>query len=240
MAVPDSAANFITFFDGSDNPIGRIEGDGAGGIVFASGGADFAEWLPKRNPDETIEPGDVVGWHADGISLDTRGAIRVMAVSTRPIIAGNAPAEDDQDHWARVGFIGQVPVRVRGPVGAGDWVVASSLNDGTAIARSPDTLDSEQFRRVVGQALESNASNGAHKINVAIGLGNQEAYGEALARLQARNERLRDRFDEAEAHFETRLDGVEQQQQRELTALRQELALLRELVAPRVAQEVDR
>ena len=240
MAVPDSAANFITFFDGSDNPIGRIEGDGAGGIVFASGGADFAEWLPKRDPDETIEPGDVVGWHADGISRDTRGALRVMVVSTQPIVAGNAPPEDQLDQWTRVGFIGQVPVRVRGPVEAGNWVVASGERDGTGIARSPEGLSPDQLRRVIGQALESNARKGEHRINVAIGLGAHEPYSEALVRLHARNTKLQKRLVDAEDRFETRLEVVERQQRHELTALRQELALLRELVAPRVAQKVNR
>jgi len=237
---PSSTSNFITFFDGNDDPVGRIDGDGSGGVVLQSGGADVAEWLPKRDPEEDIEPGDVVGWHADGISRDTRGALRVMVVSTQPIVAGNAPPEDQLDQWTRVGFIGQVPVRVRGPVEAGNWVVASGERDGTGIARSPEGLSPDQLRRVIGQALESNARKGEHRINVAIGLGAHEPYSEALVRLHARNTKLQKRLVDAEDRFETRLEVVERQQRHELTALRQELALLRELVAPRVAQKVNR
>ena len=239
MIDPDTAANLITFFDGNDDAIGRIEGDGAGGIVFASGGADFAEWLPKRDPDARIEAGDVVGWHIDGISHETEGALRVMAVSTQPIVAGNAPPEDELDHWARVGFIGQVPVRVRGPVNAGDWIVASGQEDGTGTARSPESLRPEQLGLVIGQALESNDSESEQRINVAVGLGAHEPFGQALARLQARNTQLQERLAAAEEGFETRLAAVEDRQAQELTALRQELALLRELVAPGLAQEVN-
>ena len=162
-----------------------------------------------------------------------------MAVSTQPIVAGNAPPEDELDQWARIGFIGQVPVRVRGPVNAGDWIVASGQQDGTGTARSPESLRPEQLGRVIGQALESNDSEGEQRINVAVGLGAHEPFGQALARLQARNTQLQQRLAEAEEGFETRLAAVEDRQAQELTALRHELALLRELVAPRVAQEVN-
>jgi len=57
--------------------------------------------------------------------------------------------------------------------------------------------------------------------------------------LRAENKALRAQIAEAEEGFETRLAAVEDRQAQELTALRHELALLRELVAPRVAQEVN-
>jgi len=224
MAVPDSAANFITFFDGSDDPIGRIEGNGAGGIVFASGGADFAEWLPKRDPEESIEPGDVVGWHADGISLDTRGAIRVMAVSTRPIIAGNAPPEDDQDQWARVGFIGQVPVRVRGSVEAGDWIVASGAGDGAGIAVPPSSIEPDHVRRIIGQALETAIADQEHRIDVAVGLGDGLATSRGLVHLSDQNRALRSEV----FRLRARLAELESRQAGDLLALQEQLAALHE------------
>ena len=57
--------------------------------------------------------------------------------------------------------------------------------------------------------------------------------------LRTENETLRARLAEAEEGFETRLGALEYQQQQELAALQQELALLRELVAPGLAQEVN-
>lgn len=232
MVDPDLSANLITFFDGNDDAIGRIEGDALGGITFNSGGADFAEWLPKRNRNDELEPGDVVGWHADGISHDTEGALRLMVVSTQPIVAGNAPDEADLDAWARVGFIGQVPVRVIGPVEAGDWIVASGRGDGTARAFDSETAAPKQFAHMIGQALESNDLDGEHRVNVAIGLDAHQVFGQTMARMQARNTRLQARLDVVEARHEARLDALHRQQEQELTAMRQELALLRQLVAP--------
>ena len=66
-----------------------------------------------------------------------------------------------------------------------------------------------------------------------------DAQGVALAAIQAlaeRNAELESRNEE----LKERLDAVEQRQQQELTDLRAELAMLRELVAPRLAQTADR
>ena len=250
MVLPNASANFITFFDGDDTPLGRIDGDGAGGIVLGSGSGDFAEWLPKRDRDETIQPGDVVGWHADGISHTTQGALRVMVVSTRPIVAGNQPAEHEQAHWARVGFIGQVPVRVLGPVQAGDWIVASGRQDGTARAVTSAAIQADALERVIGQALDSSSETGEQAINVAIGLGLQTALSGSLQSLQSENARLQSQLAELQADnglMQARLARVEQQQAstlvrqaNELSAMRQELAMLRELVTPRMAQRAPR
>jgi hypothetical protein len=66
-----------------------------------------------------------------------------------------------------------------------------------------------------------------------------DAQGVALAAIQAlaeRNAELESRNEE----LTERLDAVEQRQQQELTDLRAELAMLRELVAPRLAEAADR
>jgi len=236
--TPTSTSNFITFFDGSDTPMGRIDGTG-GGVVLTSGGADFAEWLPKRDASETIEPGDIVGWHADGISLQTGGALRVMAVSNQPIVAGNAPDEKDMDAWTQVGFIGQVPVRVRGQVSAGDWIVASGLDDGTGVAVRAESLLPTQLGRVVGQALESSVHEGEHRINVAIGLGHERALGDSIARLQTQNADLRAQLADVEARYGDELAELRLRQSREMDSLRRDLALLRELVAPQIARRTE-
>ena len=53
---------------------------------------------------------------------------------------------------------------------AGDFIVASGLNDGTGIAVSPDCITSEQFEQVVGQAWESSADLGVKSVRTAVGL----------------------------------------------------------------------
>ena len=244
---PTATSNLITFFDGNDTAIGSIQGDGSGGIVFNSGGADFAEWLPKRSPDASIQPGDVVGWHADGVSHETRGALRVMAVSTRPIVAGNAPPDADAGNWARIGFVGQVPVRVRGPVAAGDWILPSGHEDGTGVAASPLSLKPGDLQRVIGRALASADQAGIHSVNVVVGLGNPDAVGGTLARMKTDNGTLRSRIDALEATnvkmvaansaLKQQLAEVQEAQRSELALMRNELDRLHNMLAPRLAAQ---
>jgi hypothetical protein len=89
---------------------------------------------------------------------------------------------------ARVAMIGQVPVRVRGPVTAGDLIVPSGAGDGTAIAITPAQAASHGITMVVGTAWETSHQEEIKPVNTAIGLPS------ALLRLQqAELELLRSR-----------------------------------------------
>ena len=109
----NSAANFITWTAATTQRPQR--GHGAR-IVFASGGG-LRRMAAPRDPAEAIQPGDIVGWHADGffyidvIRHDERAAGHggQHAVHRRR----QRTARNELDQWARVGFIGQVPVRVQ-------------------------------------------------------------------------------------------------------------------------------
>jgi hypothetical protein len=176
--------NFVTFFHGA-NASGRIEGDGSGGVTYATSGADFAECLPKLDAHEFIEPGDVVGIVAGRITRSTGRAQHVSAITAKPAVLGNAPAPEDQACFGRVAMLGQVRVKVRGPVSAGDVIVASGLNDGTARALSEeDAVRSDAA--VVGMAWESSSQQDVKLINTSIG------HASNLFRLQQREiQRLR-------------------------------------------------
>ena len=52
------------------------------------------------------------------------------------------------------------------------------------------------------------------------------------------NQTLRMQLADVERRHREQLDALEHQQHQELASMRQELAMLRELIAPRVAQEV--
>jgi hypothetical protein len=190
---PGASANFITFFDAS-GAIAGIEGNGSGGVAYNTSGADFAEYLPL-SPAVTGElpPGTVLGLTGDTLRFDTAAAQRVMVVSSAPGFVGNADEAEGNAEMALVAFMGQVPVQVRGPVQAGDLLVASGLNDGTAVAVSPANLSSALANQIVGQALESNASHGISLVNALVG-GPSDAFWAArlssteteLAELEAR------------------------------------------------------
>ncbi len=146
------------------------------GIQLVSNAADFAEFLPRANPDEKLEPGDIVGVTQGRVSRDLTGAHHVQVVSTAPVVAGNMPQRDDEHLYEQVAFIGQAPVKVKGSVKAGDYIVASGKNDGLGIAVSPDNMTPEDFKMAVGQAWESSDEQGVKLINTAVGLAADDAY----------------------------------------------------------------
>ncbi|MDQ7029822.1 MAG: hypothetical protein Q9O62_08615 [Ardenticatenia bacterium] len=219
---PTGANNFITFFkgDGPDadtNPdsVGAIEGNGSGGVVLAGPGSDYAEWLPKANPAEALEPGDIVGLFPNGVSRRTDGALRVMVVSGEAIVAGNAPMDEKvRENYALVAFVGQVWVRVRGPVRVGDYILPSGKEDGTGIAVAPQELRPELLAQVVGRVWElgEEQGDGVRRVRVAVGL--PDAGGMA-ALLLAQEQRIQDlegqvaELRAANAALEARLAALE-------------------------------
>ena len=180
---PGSNNNFVTFFNSSNDGLGAIEGDNAGGVIYKSGAADFAEFLPRLRPEEPIEAGDVVGVFGGKIAKSTIGADWVMVVSTAPITLGNMQKTEELDAMhEKVAFLGQVPVKVRGPVAVGDYVVASGLEDGTAVGVPFHRIDAEAGHLIVGRAWEASEEQGVKLIKTAVGLPESASTTAALAR----------------------------------------------------------
>jgi len=179
LADPGDNTNFITFFKGGpdntiDNALGAIEGNGSGGITFKTSGADFAESLSQINQDEVIRSGDVVGVYKGKISLKTKGADQVMVITDRPAIIGNHGPEKEALITSNVSFIGQVPVRVQGPVKSGDWLVQSGLENGIAKATTINQL--QPGDHIIGQAWEDINESRIEKVNVLTGIGHQQFF----------------------------------------------------------------
>ncbi len=184
---PGPGNNFISFYNGSANSVGRIEGNGSGGILFGTSGGDFAECLPRLDPLDVFQPGDVVGVLDGRISHSTVTANQLMVITDRPAVLGNQPENDE--NYEKVSFIGQVPVRVRGEVQAGDWIVASGLEDGTGIAVPPsqNTLD----HQIVGRAWESSEEPDIKRVNMVVGLDQSVAKDVIIRNIQAEVFRLK-------------------------------------------------
>ena len=192
---PTDASNFISFFKGDDVGIGRIEGNGSGGIVYGTTGGDYAEALPRLKPDEPIEKGDIVGIFAGKVTKRTTGAQHVMVVSSRPAVLGNQPPEGEEAGYENVAFLGQAEVKVRGPVRAGDFILASGQNDGTGVAVAPEALQVRDLSRLVGRAWQSSDDPGVKRVNVLVGLTTRDVV---IAQQQARIEQLERRLLELE------------------------------------------
>jgi len=182
----ESDNNYITFHDGNGGSQGAIQGNGAGSVQYAGAGNDYAEYLPRIDTEEQIEPGDVVGVFGGRVSKITNGADLVLAASTGPIVVGNDPGEDTRDDYTSVAFLGQVNLRVRGPVQASDFILPSGLNDGTAIAVSPEAIELDQLGLIIGQAWESNLSPELKQVRTLVGLVQPVAFSIALEGVEAR------------------------------------------------------
>jgi hypothetical protein len=146
------------------------------GVAYESGGADFAEWMPRQKGLDPFPPGSIVGWHEDGLSNNTVDAVQSFAISTLPIVLGNAPKDSKKADYEKVALMGQTPIYVAGFVETGDFIVPAGDNKGYGIAKGADEITRLDFKEIVGVAWESKSNSGISKINCAVGLNNNELH----------------------------------------------------------------
>ncbi|MFT5764598.1 MAG: hypothetical protein ACI8X3_002029, partial [Saprospiraceae bacterium] len=178
-----------------------------GGVIYGSGGADYAEWLEKADPNEKFTIGQIVGVRGGKISKKTEGAEQIMCISTAPIVLGNMPAEKEKENFEMVGFMGQVPVLVKGKAAVGDFIIASGNNDGWGVAIKPTDLKLEQMHLIIGKAWTASTNDRINMINVAIGL-NRNDIANVMLTQQKEIEALKASLSKLE-HFESRLEKLE-------------------------------
>ncbi len=141
------------------------------GVAYESGGADYAEWLPKSDKEEVMGFGDVVGVKAGVISRTFADADKFMVVSRNPGVIGGLPGEGEELVYEKIAFMGQVPVKVIGEVHKEDYILPSGNGDGMAIAVSPDSMKTRDFKRIIGIAWsESDPDKEFNYINTAVGI----------------------------------------------------------------------
>lgn len=199
------------------------------GVTYGSKSADYAEYLPKLNPADRFQLGQIVGVHAGKVSLKTDGAEQVMAVSRAPVVVGNVPPAEDKDKFVTVGFMGQLPVVVRGKVRAGDYIVPSGKEDGTAIAVAPRDIQIKHLGQTLGRAWSESDNDIYSLINVVIGLPGAE--------VKTILERQEDRHSELalkNAELTQQLDSLASQM-REMTAV---MNRLQDQIAGRECAEI--
>lgn len=142
------------------------------GVVYSSGHGDYAEWLERVDANEFISGGDIVGVTGGKITKDLAHAEQIMAVSTQPIVLGNAPAEGSEHLGNKIAFMGQIPVKIMGPVTTGDYILGNASTPGYGIARHPQDMRPEDAPLVVGRAWETIDRDGPKKVNTVIGVDN--------------------------------------------------------------------
>ncbi len=154
--------NFMTFLDGNGDIIGKVQGNGSGGVSYATTGVDFAEYFRKENPLEEMGKGTVVclGPTGGATKCQTgKGILGVVSGKAGFIGGGN---HDQDPNYVAVGLVGQLPVNVSsesGKINPGDNL---TINDNGVVV----TATSEG--QIFGQALEGYSGNGDSQINVRI------------------------------------------------------------------------
>jgi len=148
------------------------------GVAFESGGADYAEWLMKNNPEEAFTFGDVVGVNGGVISKEFKTAEKYMVISKDPTVIGAMPEENNTHKYERIAFMGQVPVKVIGVVKKGDYILPSGNNDGMAIAVTPGRMAALDYARIIGTAWgESDGKKLFEYVNTAVGINANDMAG---------------------------------------------------------------
>ncbi|MSR88200.1 MAG: hypothetical protein EXS67_00915 [Candidatus Margulisbacteria bacterium] len=213
-----TTSNFITFMD-KTNILGEIEGSDGNGVRFKTAGADYAEYLPKIDPAEKINKGDIVGVFNGKISKNTDGATQIMVHSTAAGVAGNWPGKKNIGNYELIAFFGQVKVNVTGPAHKGDFILPSNKNDGTGIAVPEQNIHSEQISQILGRVWEDKPGNETATVLTAVGFNfsipSLRSESAAISTLKTELENLQNQQQELSNQFEQKLEA----QNKEIDAL---------------------
>jgi hypothetical protein len=152
------------------------------GVSYSSGAGDYAEWMERAPGVRNLLPGEVVGVTGGKVALSTAKADHYMVVSTFPAVLGNLPKAGDLPKYEKIAFMGQVPVRVLGPVRVGDYLIPSGNHDGFAIAVHPDAMKIGDYTRIIGVAWDSGkADMPFNMIKTAVGINANDLSREVVA-----------------------------------------------------------
>lgn len=177
------------------------------GVQYSSGNGDYAEWLERDNVKEIITAGDIVAVKGGKITKDLTNAEQVMAVSHRPIVLGNIPKAGKNHLGNNVAFMGQIPVKVMGPVKTGDYIVAKSDIPGYGIAVSPEKMTVEDFKLTVGRSWVANSATGPKMVNTVVGVHNGD-YLDILKRYEMKFQDSESRLESLESKVDILVEEV--------------------------------
>ncbi len=167
------------------------------GVSYASGNGDYAEWLEREDHLEYLTAGDIVAVKGAKITKDLKDLEQVMVVSHKPIVLGNIPEEGKSHLGNNVAFMGQVPVKVIGPVSSGDYIVAHGEISGYGKAIHPKEMVAENFRLAVGRSWDTNLNDGPKLINTVIGVHNGD-WVNVFKRFESNQKKFEDKLNEFE------------------------------------------
>jgi hypothetical protein len=180
--------------------------------------------LEKEDPNEEFYIGDIVGVRNGKISRNTDNAEQLLSISFAPIMLGNMPPDSAAHNFEKVGFMGQVPMKIRGGVSSGDYIIPSGKHDGEGIAIAPEDLTIDMISKVVGRSWSTSDYEGISVINAVIGV---KSY-EIVEVVKKEQERLND--------LEAMVKELQEKDEARTNTLVQNSQLLKELQEKNEAQ----
>ncbi|WP_432412024.1 beta strand repeat-containing protein [Rasiella sp. SM2506] len=171
------------------------------GVEYASGNGDYAEWLQREEYSEYITAGDIVGVKGGRITRDLTNAEQVMVVSYKPIILGNSPEKEKVHLGNNVAFMGQVPVKIIGPVRTGDFIVANKAVNGYGKAIHPNNMTAEDFKVTVGRSWDENLNEGPKMVNTVVGVHNGD-WANIIIKLKQKQDAYQTKYQVLEKQVE--------------------------------------
>jgi hypothetical protein len=178
------------------------------GVSYQSGAGDYAEWLPKINPGDVFNPGDLVGVTNGYVTKNTSGADKIMVVSTMPIVLGNMPPEKDEINYEKIAFMGQVPAKVLGDVMPGDYILPSLIGSGFGRAVHPEDMQITDYKKIAGTAWSviNEITPGVSLVNVAVGI-NTGVFSDVLCKQEEEIIALRQEMEQSQIVLANLLPG---------------------------------
>ena len=176
------------------------------GVTYESGAGDYAEWLPKRDTNETFLPGYIVGMKHGQITKEIDDYSKLLVISTKPVVLGNTPEKSRKQDYEKVAFMGQVPVYVLGKVNAGDYIVPSGNHDGLGRAVAVEAMLASDYTQIVGTAWSTKETEDCSLVNVAIGL-NESDISAVVADNENQINALKSEFDKTHKILSTLIPG---------------------------------
>ncbi|WP_018622690.1 hypothetical protein [Spirosoma luteum] len=199
--------------------IGYNEQTSAAGVAYESGGADYAEWLQRANSKEMLTYGDVVGVKGGVISRSFVEAEKFMVISNKPAVIGGMPEAGKEKQYAKVAFMGQVPVKVVGRACKGDYILPSGSADGMAIAIAPGDMKARDYGRIIGIAWsEADPKKVFNYINTAVGINSNDMAG-MIEQMQGLLNNMQVALQKAVPEYKPMFYAVDQNQKPTLAAV---------------------
>lgn len=175
LATDGSSALTTIGYSSSNTPNTIMLRDSSGNVSVVASSAKWADLAEMYRADAPYEPGTLVSLGGQYEITAAKGSswadqVEVFGViSTAPAYLMNDDERPADEHWLPVGLIGRVPMKVLGPVGKGDRLMASAV-PGIAKAVPISILSEISPFAIIGRAIESSDDPGVKLVMSEVGV----------------------------------------------------------------------